>query len=249
MQNHPYFKSGKVSVLAHRGFTPPAENTLEAFQRALDAGADYLETDVRVTLDGHAVLFHDETLQRIAGIDRKVSEMSLDEIKQIRPFETGTIISLSEALQLLPKARFNIDIKESLAIMPTVSAIEANSAHDRVLVSSFSNSRRKQALKLLSREVATSASGSLIINLWIRNLFGLNFNKSLSGIGAIQIPTKIYGMRFDKPRFIKKALETGTQVHFWTINDLDEVSRLLSLGATGIVTDETELVVNFLKSN
>ncbi len=247
MQNHPYFQSGKVSVLAHRGFTPPAENSLEAFQRALDAGADYLETDVRVTLDGHAVLCHDETLQRIAGIERKVSEMTLSEIKQVQPFETGTIISLNEALQLLPKARFNIDIKESLAIVPTVLAIEANAAHDRVLVSSFSNSRRKQALKLLSREVATSASGSIIINLWIRNLLGLNFSKALSGIGAIQIPTKIYGMRFDKPSFIKKVIETGTQVHFWTINDLDEVSRLLSLGATGIVTDETELVVNFLK--
>ena len=247
MQNHPYFQSGKVSVLAHRGFTPPAENTIEAFQRALDSGADYLETDVRVTLDGHAVLCHDETFQRIAGIDRKVSEMSLEEIKQIRPFETGTIISLAEALQLLPKARFNIDIKDSLAIVPTVSAIEADNAHDRVLVSSFSNSRRKQALKLLSREVATSASGSIIISLWIRNLFGLNFSKALSGIGAIQIPIKIYGMRFDKPSFIKKVIDTGTQVHFWTINDLDEVSRLVGLGATGIVTDETELVVNFLK--
>ena len=247
MQNHPYFQSGKVSVLAHRGFTPPAENTIEAFQRALDSGADYLETDVRVTLDGHAVLCHDETFQRIAGIDRKVSEMSLEEIKQIRPFETGTIISLAEALQLLPKARFNIDIKDSLAIVPTVSAIEANNAHDRVLVSSFSNSRRRQALKLLSREVATSASGSIIISLWIRNLFGLNFSKALSGIGAIQIPIKIYGMRFDKPSFIKKVIDTGTQVHFWTINDLDEVSRLVGLGATGIVTDETELVVNFLK--
>ena len=247
MQNHPYFQSGKVSVLAHRGFTPPAENTIEAFQRALDSGADYLETDVRVTLDGHAVLCHDETFQRIAGIDRNVSEMSLEEIKQIRPFETGTIISLAEALQLLPKARFNIDIKESLAIVPTVSAIEANNAHDRVLVSSFSNSRRRQALKLLSREVATSASGSIIISLWIRNLFGLNFSKALSSIGAIQIPIKIYGMRLDKPSFIKKVIETGTQVHFWTINDLDEVSRLVGLGATGIVTDETELVVNFLK--
>ena len=247
MQNHPYFQSGKVSVLAHRGFTPPAENTIEAFQRALDSGADYLETDVRVTLDGHAVLCHDETFQRIAGIDRKVSEMSLEEIKQIRPFETGTIISLAEALQLLPKARFNIDIKDSLAIVPTVSAIEADNAHDRVLVSSFSNSRRRQALKLLSREVATSASGSIIISLWIRNLFGLNFSKALSGIGAIQIPIKIYGMRFDKPSFIKKVIDTGTQVHFWTINDLDEVSRLVGLGATGIVTDETELVVNFLK--
>ena len=247
MQNHPYFQSGKVSVLAHRGFTPPAENTIEAFQRALDSGADYLETDVRVTLDGHAVLCHDETFQRIAGIDRNVSEMSLEEIKQIRPFETGTIISLAEALQLLPKARFNIDIKDSLAIVPTVSAIEANNAHDRVLVSSFSNSRRRQALKLLSREVATSASGSIIISLWIRNLFGLNFSKALSSIGAIQIPIKIYGMRLDKPSFIKKVIETGTQVHFWTINDLDEVSRLVGLGATGIVTDETELVVNFLK--
>ncbi len=65
MQKHPYFTNSKVVVLAHRGGTVPTENTIEAFQLAIDAGADIIETDIRATKDGIAVLFHDELIERV----------------------------------------------------------------------------------------------------------------------------------------------------------------------------------------
>jgi len=244
MQNHPYFIRDKVVVLAHRGFTPPTENTLAAFQNALDAGADYIETDTRSTLDGHAVLFHDEDLSRQTGSKIKVSQHTLAELRQHIAINT-----LDEALRAFPNARFNVDIKDNSAIQPTVKAIEDNNCHDRVLVSSFSNKRRLKALAELSQEVATSASGSIVIKVWVRTKLGLELPKLLTGIGALQIPISTYGMKFDSERFIKAVSDTGTLIHYWTINDASQMRRLVQLGAHGIVTDNTALaVVTLLES-
>jgi glycerophosphoryl diester phosphodiesterase len=252
VQEHPYFKKDKVIILAHRGSTPPTENTLEAFQKAISAGVEYLETDVRLTLDGQAVLVHDEDLNRIAGVHSKVSALTLEELQRLDLPQGGKITSLQQALSTLPKARFNIDIKVPEAVLPTVEVIEQLKAHDRVLVSSFSNSTRKQALSFFSRPVATSASSSLVLKAKLLSWLGFNLDKTLQGVGALQLPTKMYGLNFKAKRFTHKVLATGTQLHYWTINDPDEMHRLIALGASGIVTDNVAMakkVVNSLAKN
>lgn len=247
MQQHPYFETNRVVVLAHRGMTPPAENTLEAFQNALAAGADYLESDIRTSSDGVAVLAHDEDLQRVFGLNKKVNQLSFAELQKLKPTQGGQFISLEEALRAFPKANFNLDIKEEAAIKPTVRVIEELSAHNRVLVSSFSNKRRLAALQLFSKPVATSASASVIIKAMLLHLFRQPLDRLLTGIGAIQVPMKMYGMNFTKASFIKRVKATNTQIHFWTINDPAEIKRLIGLGADGIVTDNTDMAVEIVE--
>ncbi|NDE88792.1 MAG: glycerophosphodiester phosphodiesterase [Micrococcales bacterium] len=244
MQNHPYFIKAKPVVLAHRGFTPPVENTLGAFQHGLGAGADYLETDVRATADGIAVLVHDADLVRLTGSKKRISELTHDELKG--QIEVATLL---DALEKFPMAKFNLDIKADDAIRPTVQAIEFAKAHERVLVSSFSNKRRTSAIALLTKPVATSASGSIVFRAWLMNLFGIKLDGLLAEIGALQIPIGSYGMRFDRKRFIQSVSDTGTLIHFWTINDESEMRRLVALGAHGIVTDKTDLAVKTLKKS
>lgn len=229
-------------VFAHRGFTPPFENSIGAFERALDAGADYIETDVRATKDGIAVLCHDQELTRIAGVKKEIAELNLSELIEILQVPT-----LLEALNKFPTAKFNIDIKETRAIDSTVSAIETAQAHHRVLVSSFSNSIRVSALSKFTKPVATSASSSIVIKVWLRSFFGLKLDHILSGIGALQVPTSRFGMKFDSKRFISSVSNTGTQIHFWTINQADQMRRLVALGAHGIITDKTDLAVKTLR--
>lgn len=247
MQEHPYFVKGSVVVLAHRGFTPPAENTLGAFEHAVASGADIIETDVQTTKDGVAVLLHDPDLSRVAGIDSKVSELSWSELTKIQLLDGSSIPSLAEALERLPNTKFNLDIKDPLAIKGTVAAIEAAKAHDRVLVSSFSNKTRKTALGLFSKPVATSASASVVIGTWLLFKLGKkNLTKQLSNIGALQIPTALFGIKLDNPKFISAVIASGTQIHFWTINETSEIHRLVRLGASGIVTDNTALAIEAL---
>jgi glycerophosphoryl diester phosphodiesterase len=65
-------------------------------------------------------------------------------------------------------------------------------------------------------------------------------------VQALQIPTRASRVRFDSPAFIKAMTKAGLEIHFWTINDSDEMRRLIDLGAHGIVTDRTDIAVNTL---
>jgi glycerophosphoryl diester phosphodiesterase len=250
MQNHPYFANDKVIVLAHRGGTKPVENTIEAFQLALDAGADVIETDIQATKDGIAVLFHDESLERLIGLKKEISELNWFELSELKLPEGTKIPTLRQALTKFPQAKFNVDIKTQSAIPDLISTVEALRAHERVLVSSFSNRRRLLALSQLSQPVATSASASVVIKVWLYSLLGLPPSvllKALKGIGALQIPRRMKFIKLDSPKFIKKILKTGTQLHYWTINDPQQILELASQGASGIVTDVPELAVQTLR--
>ena len=82
--NHPFFEGYNFLGFVHRGGAEEAtENTLEAFQHASDIGFVFMETDVQATLDGEVVIFHDSNLERVAGINKKISQLSYKEIKKI----------------------------------------------------------------------------------------------------------------------------------------------------------------------
>jgi glycerophosphoryl diester phosphodiesterase len=282
MQKHPYFINSKVVILAHRGGTVPTENTIEAFHVAVDAGADIIETDIRATKDGIAVLFHDEAIERVVdwqygrqyeeiyemsahkwdedSVDRglnakknigpEVREFTLSQLKGIHLLGGTRVTTLAEALIAFPKMKFNIDVKAKEAIPDLVATVEKLKAHDRVLVSSFSNKRRLKALKQFTSPVATSGSASVVIKVWLFCLLGLPTSlvaKALENIGALQIPRRMSVIKLDSPRFMKKVIATGTQLHYWTINDPKEILELASLGASGIVTDVPELAVQTLR--
>lgn len=281
MQDHPYFTPGKVLVLAHRGGTEPTENTIEAFKIAIAQGADIIETDIRATKDGLAVLFHDELIERVVDWEYgrqyqevfeesehkwadyansvnilgktkgpSVQDFSFSNLKAFHLRGGTRVTSLSEALVEFPKMKFNIDIKAKDAIPDLVATIERLKAHDRVLVSSFSNRNRLRALRQFSRPVATSASASIVIKVWLYCLIGLSTSfiaRTLNGIGALQIPRQIAFMKLDSPRFTSKVLATGTKLHYWTINNPQEMLELTALGATGIVSDVSELAVQTLR--
>jgi len=176
-----------------------------------------------------------------------VSELSWDELRKLKLKDGSTLLSLQDALRIFPQTKFNIDIKDTAAIDGTVQAIELSHAHNRVLVSSFSNKTRKAALRLLTQPVATSASASVVISTWLLFKLGVkDFSKHLLGIGALQIPTSLFGIKLDNPKFIHRVTSSGTQIHFWTINEASEIQRLVKLGANGIVTDNTSLAIEAL---
>jgi len=253
IRQNAYLSPAGTLVLAHRGLAGPGapENTIRAFLSALDAGATHLETDVQVTKDGVAVLFHDDDLKRMSGINKKISELTLLELREVR-IDGQAIPTLIEALTQLPTAKFNLDIKTDGAINPTVDAIVQDKAHDRVLVSSFSRARRIKALELLSGAglgVASSADGSTILALaWaaFRNDFDAFARKS-QGLCALQIPLSYFGISLTFKRLLAFAARAEIEVHYWVINDAQQMLELVRLGARGIVTDRAELAVATLR--
>ncbi|MET0862006.1 MAG: glycerophosphodiester phosphodiesterase family protein [Microbacterium sp.] len=236
-------------MLAHRGLALEApENTLLSFVAALGLGITHLETDVHASRDGVAVISHDPELARVASRPGRVIELSMAELRDVDLGHGQGFCSLAEALDAFPEARFNIDIKAASAIQPTVDAVRAARATDRVLLTSFSESRRRAAVRLLPG-VATSASGPRFAAALAAGKLRLTplVHGVLREIDAVQVPVRAGRVTIATERMIRLLQRAGVEVHFWTINEPVAMHRLLDLGADGVVTDRADLALGVLR--
>lgn len=243
-REHPFWQDDRPWVIAHRGFAVSApENTLSAFQAALDAGATHLESDAQATKDGVAVLLHDHDLQRVAGVPGTAAQLTLEQLQRI-PLPGGERVpSLAEFLTRFPEAKLNLDVKSKLAVAPVAAAIAAADAGERVLIASFSRSRRLATLRRLGPETPTSASGPEIALAVIALFLGVAplARRLLRRVDAVQIPERILGIDVTAPRMLQGFRGCGVEIHYWTINDPERMRELLALGADGLVTDRADL--------
>ncbi|KQO82954.1 hypothetical protein ASF17_08185 [Frigoribacterium sp. Leaf263] len=248
-----WFEPATPRVLAHRGHHLEApENTMLAFASAVALGVDCIETDVHATRDGVAVISHDPDLRRIAGIDTRLLDLDWSEVAAIRlPHDQG-LPSLAEALDAFPDTRFNIDVKSDDAVEPTILAIRRADAADRVLVTSFDESRRARTAAGLPG-VATSASSRGVVATMIigivpwRALRRRLLSVALRGCGAIQVPVRRGPVVVVTARRVADLLAVGVETHVWTIDDPAEMRRLVALGVTGIVSDRPDLALAALR--
>jgi len=234
-----FFAGAKPRILAHRGLALDCdENTLFAIGAALAAGAQIIETDVQATRDGVAVLMHDETLATGAP----VSGLSLAELQGVRLPRGGMIPTLQEALTAFPNARFNIDLKSAEAIASVIAVIIQEKAQDRVLVTSFSGSRRRVATRALSG-VATSASATMVVAAVLAGAVGWRWamRRILRNVDAVQIPERVLRIGTTTPPMVKRFHAAGVEIHVWTINEESAMKRLLGAGVDGIVTDRCDV--------
>lgn len=238
-----FFTPARPRVFAHRGLAVDApENTLLAFLEALSTGTIYLESDVHVTQDGVAVLSHDSDLVRLAGRAVRVDQLTLAELQRIDLGAGQSFCSLGEALEAFPEARFNLDVKVLGAAAPTAQAVLEAGATNRVLIGSFAEANRRNAVDLLPG-VATSASTAILKQVLTATYLGgtARLRRILTGIHAVQVPERVRFLRIVTPRFVRLMHAAGVEVHVWTINDPRVMQRLLDLGVDGIMTDRCDI--------
>ena len=250
--NHGYLDSPRdFKIFAHRGLVYQNdlvtfdENTIPAFANALACGAEYLELDVQASHEGVAVVFHDETLNRVSTHSGKLSERSWYEIQKIRLLNGYIIPSLDQVLEYFPTTKINIDVKATAAIADLIATINRHKAEHRVLITSFDEHRRKLALAGCPG-AATSPSAILLLRIKLAQTLGFGLAKLLKKVNVLQIPVSYGILRLDSPKFIESVKRHGVEVVYWTINDLAEAKRLRDLGANGIVTDRTDLLAKSL---
>ncbi|MHC5796523.1 glycerophosphodiester phosphodiesterase family protein [Lacisediminihabitans sp. FW035] len=246
-----FFAGPLPRILAHRGLATDApENTLLAFLAALAIGVTHLETDVHASADGVAVISHDADLARTAGITARVDELDFDELRTIDLGHGQTYASLEEALQAFPEARFNIDLKSDAVVAPAVDAILRAEAVGRVLVTSFDNRRRLRAVGALPG-VATSASAVPFAAALFAVKLGLVplARRVLRDVQAVQVPERLRGVRVISRRSVRLLKRAGVEVHVWTVNDPDDMRRLLDLGVDGLVTDRADLAIGVVEAS
>jgi glycerophosphoryl diester phosphodiesterase len=222
-------------AFAHRGGAAEGdENTERAFARAVGAGFRYVETDVHATRDGVAVVMHDDTLDRMTGVQGRVGELSYPDLASIRVAGAAAIPTLGEVLEGWPQIKFNIDIKADDAVNPTLEAVRRAGAEARVLLASFSDKRLRAVRAQFAG--ATSLAQNEVRNLWLASRVGVRVRVPESAV-AVQVPVRHGRLRVVDRRFIALAHRLGLQVHVWTIDDPGEMAGLLDLGVDGIMTD------------
>jgi glycerophosphoryl diester phosphodiesterase len=237
-------------IIAHRGLALSApENTLLAFLTALNAGATHLETDVHASADGVAVISHDPDLKRVVDREVAVGQLTMAELRRIDLGAGQSFVSLADALDAFPQARFNIDIKVEAAESPAVAAIREARAIRRVLITSFDEGRRRRTADALPG-VASSASVSRVLASVVGGKLGISplVRRSLKGLVAIQVPERSGRFRVVTRRSVDAIHAAGREVHVWTVNDPADMNRLLDLGVDGIVTDRCDVLKGVVDS-
>jgi glycerophosphoryl diester phosphodiesterase len=234
---------------AHRGASARApENTLESFRLAVEAGAGGLELDVHMTLDGEIVVIHDPTVDRTTNGSGAVARMTLDGIRGLDAgYRFSRVPTLAEVYEEFPDPPVNIEIKEAQPGVEeaVLEVIREAGAVGRTLVASNRHGVVRRFRRISGGRILTAASRREIARFYLLSRLRLE-RLYRPAYDALQVPLDHRGTRVVTPRFLEAAHARGVRVDVWTINDPDEMRRLLDLGADGVMTDRPEELAGVL---
>lgn len=223
----------EMKIIAHRGASAHApENTLAAFQLALDQGADGIELDVMLSKDGQLVVIHDETVDRTTNGTGKVAEMDLVELKVLDAGQGESLPTLPEVFDRFGgKFLINVEMKNYSSLfdrLPLVVAaqVRAFKLIDSVLISSFNPFN----LPRFHRRVPEVKVGLLTQPGKARN--GLN---NLFRFDALHP----YYDDVDAA-LVQTEHNRGRQVNVWTVDEPTEIKRLAGLGVDMLITNDPQ---------
>lgn len=264
-QPHAYFDEGppRPWVIAHQGGDGlwPGD-TLFAFENAAELGVDVLEMDMHSTADGVLVMMHDATIDRTTDSSGRINDKTLAQLKKLDagynwtadegqsfPFRGQgiTVPTLDEVFDAFPDKRFNIEIKqgEPSITQPFCQKIRDHGLTDQVLVASFSQEVLDE-FRQICPEVATSSGETEVIQLFVLSRFLLESVLS-PRYQAVQVPEERSGLRVLTPRSVSAAHNRDIDVHGWTINEVDDMQRMLDLDLDGIITDRPDRLLELLE--
>lgn len=238
----------KTKIFGHRGFSGKfPENTMLAFEESIQAGAHGLEIDVQLSRDNHLVVFHDESLQRVTGIIGYLKDYSLNELQEMDvgshfhpSFKGLKMPSLKEVL-ILAKERnlwLNIELKNGILPCPgleeqVVKEVEEIGLKENVILSSFNH----YSLLTIKNLDPTFKTGILYFARMVRPS-----DYALS-LGASALNPYYLGV--DK-QLIEEAKKSGLAIYTYTVNQIEDMRRLVHLGVHSIITDHPDKLASVL---
>jgi glycerophosphoryl diester phosphodiesterase len=248
-------------VFAHRGASAVApENTLAAFDQALDAGADGLELDVHLSRDGVVVVHHDFQLERTTDLHGALKERTADELARADaayrfgaaagyPFRGQGlgVPTLSSVLTRYRDVAMIVELKVNTPELArcAIEAIRATDAVERVCLGS-SGLRVLRAARSTDPAIATSAAREEV--RWALYRSWCRWPLSRVAYRAYQVPESAGLTRIVSPRFIRAAHTAGLPVQVWTVNAETDARRLLGWGADALITDRPDAIAPIVRA-
>ena len=230
---------GPIAIAHRGGAASQPENTMAAFQDAVNLGYDYIETDVHATRDGALVAFHNNRLDRVTDRRGRISDLDWAEVSQARVAGREPVPLLEELLSTWPSLRINIDPKDDRALGPLIKILRRPDILERVCLGSFSGRRLNELRDALGPALCTSMGPAEVVRLLVTSL---GIPAGSFAAKAAQVPVRHFGVPVVTRNFVIAAHEQDLKVHVWTINDPAMMNILLDLGVDGIMSDEIALL-------
>ncbi len=233
----------KVTIVAHRGAAGKVpENTMTSVRQAIEDGADWVEVDVQETADGEVVVIHDSDFMKLAGVDLKVWNGTLEQVSDIDigswfdpAFSDERVPTLSDVLEAARgKAGVVIELKyygyDEQLEQRVVDIVEELDMVSEVAVMSLEYEGIQKVRALRPDWTIGLLSATAVGDLTRLDADFLAVNMSMA-----------------TPGFVRRTRDTGKQVFVWTVNDAVSMSRMMSIGVDGIITDEPEMARQVLE--
>ncbi len=240
-----------MKIWAHRGFSSIyPENTMLAFERAVESGAYGVEMDVHLSSDGKPVVIHDESLKRTCGIDRRVEECTFEELINTTASKTQNdrfsvkIPSFEEFCAFVRESwtMADIELKTGVVYYPgieekVVECVKKYKIEDRVIFSSFN----WLSLVLVKRLLPHSPCGLLFDSS--ANYRHLSYLAKACGFEYLHPD---YGCITDE--MVRECRECGVGINTWTVNDEEKIKKLLAWDVEGCITNSPDMALASLLS-
>jgi len=247
MPNRTLKKTFPIAIIAHRGNKKSyPENTLLAFQKAIDAKADYIELDVHKTADNIVVVTHDYTSGRVANQDLVIRDTNLATLKELDFGQGEKIPTLQEVFELCKgKIGVNVEIKQEGLAKPVNDLIVANQVEDEVIISSFIHDEIA-TIKSLNKKLLCATlepSGGNMLSFFLVTFMKGKFIENAQKVNADAInPIHFHTTR----KFCNKAHQLHLLVNPWTADTPKRWEKLIKAGADSIITNDPEGLYRFL---
>lgn len=238
-----------TKVWAHRGASGYApENTLEAFRMAIEMGADGVELDVQFTKDRQLVVIHDETIDRVSNAYGRVVDHTLEELKQFTfnkthpEYKDCRIPTLEEVLTLMKPTGMtvNIELKTGVNFYDGIEdsvlrLVDRLQMQEQVIYSSF-NHYSVMKVKELCPDAHVGflyGDGTLHMAEYAEKNQVEALHPSINNIQYFDL--------------IPDCKEMGIDLHVWTVNDKNDMERMVKLGVDAIITNYPDMAYEVIK--
>ncbi|NTU75471.1 MAG: glycerophosphodiester phosphodiesterase [Anaerolineaceae bacterium] len=244
------FELPKPVIFSHRGYSANApENTLAAFELAIQHGAEAVELDAKMSSDGEVVVIHDQTVDRTTNGKGRVNQLTLVELKALdagssfdAKFAGEKVPTLAEVFETIGgRALINVELTNYEShgddLLPKVTAlVKKFGLQDGIIFSSFHPLNIIKARMLLPGVPAglltLEADQGKLLRAWP---------------GRLVAPALIHPWLDDATdEFINAEHRRGRRVHVWTVNKAEDMTRLFNVGVDGIFTDDPVLAQKLL---
>jgi glycerophosphoryl diester phosphodiesterase len=232
---------GMPLVYAHRGGAAlRPENTIEAFDHGMACGADGLEFDVHLSRDGVVVVHHDETLERTTKGRGKIVDATAADLAALR------VPTLTEVLERFPGIPLIVELKvDSVTLVQRViDELRAHRSVERTALGSFHAGALREARRY-EPSIRTGAAKEETRWALYRSWLGWPIGKV--AFQEFQVPERSGITQIVSKRFIDYAHKAGLPVKVWTVNDADDMRRLLDWGVDALITDRPDVAVPIVR--